>query len=124
VSINTNIMLLDWILSPKRCVLKNQKDDGYVQKHNICTNVPSSQTFRSVFSNIIHILPTSSGNESNVTMGRDNIYIKLYLKNHLTGPMIWNNHKYLSLCKILRSNTEQLFTVTFMLSSPNSHFFW
>jgi hypothetical protein len=41
--------------SPKRCVFKN-KQDGFldtdmtmdnVQKHNICTNVPSSQTFRS-----------------------------------------------------------------------------
>jgi hypothetical protein len=40
--------------SPKRCVLKN-KQDGVLdkdramdnnQKHNICTNVPSSQTFR------------------------------------------------------------------------------
>jgi hypothetical protein len=40
--------------SPKRCVLKYQEDGALdenrtmdnVQKHNICTNVPSSQTFR------------------------------------------------------------------------------
>jgi hypothetical protein len=45
----------DRIQSPRRCVLKN-KEDGVldqdktmanVQEHNICTNVPSSQTLRS-----------------------------------------------------------------------------
>jgi hypothetical protein len=51
----------DWTLSPKRCVLKN-KQDGFldkdrtmdnVQKHNNCTNVPSSQTFRSYRHNMM-----------------------------------------------------------------------
>jgi hypothetical protein len=43
------------IQSPKRCVLKEKQDDildkdktmNNVQKRNICTNVPSSETFRS-----------------------------------------------------------------------------
>jgi hypothetical protein len=43
------------IQSPKGCVLKNKQDGvldkdktmDNVQKHSICTNVPSSQTFRS-----------------------------------------------------------------------------
>jgi hypothetical protein len=45
----------DRIPSPKRCVLKNTQDGvldkdktmDNVQKHNICTNVLLSQTFRS-----------------------------------------------------------------------------
>jgi hypothetical protein len=45
----------DRIQCPKRCVLKYKQDDvldenrtmDNVQKYNICTNVPSSQTFRS-----------------------------------------------------------------------------
>jgi hypothetical protein len=43
------------MLSPKRCVLKDKQNDvsnkdktmDNVQKHNICTNAPSSQSFRS-----------------------------------------------------------------------------
>jgi hypothetical protein len=45
----------DRIQSPKSCVFKYKEDSALgknrtmdsVQKHNICTNVPSSQTFRS-----------------------------------------------------------------------------
>jgi hypothetical protein len=58
----------DWIL--KRCVLKN-KQDGVLDKdkttenvqiHNICTNVPSSQNFRSYLNKIyshVHVRVTS-----------------------------------------------------------------
>jgi hypothetical protein len=45
----------DRIQFPKRCVLKHKQDDilgkdemtDNVQERNICTNLPSSQTFRS-----------------------------------------------------------------------------
>jgi hypothetical protein len=51
---------METIQSPKHCVLKNKQDGGLdkdkmmdnVQKHNICTNVPLSQTFRSYLSMI------------------------------------------------------------------------
>jgi hypothetical protein len=35
----------DRIQSPKRCVLNKNMTMYNVQKHNICINVPSSQTF-------------------------------------------------------------------------------